>query len=472
MDSDKSKPTKPSPPKDGVLKSAKANPALQMLGIKYLKVPSPKWLAFWGVLSVVLGGIAYDKWQQKQQRKKYMGLVEPLGRPTFQPNQTVRKVRIYAAPPPNDFLNETLKYFRRFVKPILNSAAIDFELVTEDRQGRIRSTVAEEIRKLRRAKLGLPDEPEKKEETPKEIERKNPRSLLSVTPSYTMKLPPVDREEAEEATELKKVADLYQPNDVLGVTKQFADLPPMKVVSEDSQAATPQDAGGIVCIGRGAYKEYLHGVHEGLLGPLYEPERPKVPPPQPDKPLEEMSESERKKWDRQEKERLEDEADRPPFPYILPGEYASNVLAPELNLTHPDGARDENGVPYFFLQPVEELRLYSTAGFRKQPERIRRFYNKRAQQVEYNEWLYGLITKKHRPFQHSDIDWGILEEDDWPAKWVAKGIEKQSDWCRELVTDERVEQLMSVYERERINLDTLVAKDPPKVERERKGWVN
>ena len=31
-------------------------------------------------------------------------------------------------------------------------------------------------------------------------------------------------------------------------------------------------AGGIICVGRGAYKEYLSGVHEGLLGPLEKPQ--------------------------------------------------------------------------------------------------------------------------------------------------------------------------------------------------------
>ena len=62
--------------------------------------------------------------------------------------------------------------------------------------------------------------------------------------------------------ELKSRSDLYKAKDVLGLYKVFpADI---NVKSED--AIDDSSAGGIICVGRGAYKEYLSGVHEGLLG--------------------------------------------------------------------------------------------------------------------------------------------------------------------------------------------------------------
>lgn len=68
--------------------------------------------------------------------------------------------------------------------------------------------------------------------------------------------------------ELKSRSDLYKAKDVLGLYKVFpADI---NVKSED--AIDDSSAGGIICVGRGAYKEYLSGVHEGLLGPLEKPQ--------------------------------------------------------------------------------------------------------------------------------------------------------------------------------------------------------
>ena len=62
--------------------------------------------------------------------------------------------------------------------------------------------------------------------------------------------------------------DLYSPKDVLGLyyLKERID-------AREDDELNPMEAGGVICIGRGAYKEYMTVVDEGLLGPLEVPDR-------------------------------------------------------------------------------------------------------------------------------------------------------------------------------------------------------
>ncbi|KAG7884594.1 hypothetical protein KL938_001721 [Ogataea parapolymorpha] len=368
------------------------NPALQMLGIKKLKLPSRNWMIFWTVVAAVGGGIVYDKRQQSVLRAQYMEKAKHFGEQPFLPNQLPRKLRIYVAPPPNDFLSEGLKYLRRFCKPILNSAAIDFDIYTAERQGDIRHAVSEEIRQIRRSRLqtSAREEPE-------------------------AKIEPVD----PEAT--KPLKELFRPADILGIFKCTQQQP----LNYEDAGLSPEDAGGIITIGRGAFKEYINGVHEGLLGPLEKPEKKEEPV---------------------DSEEQKDEKKPEPVarPYIDPADYPSAPLAPELDFNN---LRDENGVPYFFTQPILALQNYNVAGFTKQPERIYRFYNKRYQLIEYNERLWGLITKNSRPFTPEDMKLLESEENDWPRRFVKESREKGSEWTREFVADPRVLQLLKVYEK-------------------------
>ncbi|KAG7810482.1 hypothetical protein KL921_002977 [Ogataea angusta] len=368
------------------------NPALQMLGIKKLKLPSRNWLIFWTVVAAVGGGIVYDKRQQSVLRAQYMEKAKHFGEQPFLPNQLPRKLRIYVAPPPNDFLSEGLKYLRRFCKPILNSAAIDFDIYTAERQGDIRHAVSEEIRQIRRNRLqtAAKEEPEPKVE-------------------------PVD----PEAT--KPLKELFRPADILGIFQCTQQQP----LSYEDAGLSPEDAGGIITIGRGAFKEYINGVHEGLLGPLEKPEKKEEP---------------------KDSEEQNDEKKPGPVarPYIDPADYPAASLAPELDFNN---LRDENGVPYFFTQPILALQNYNVAGFTKQPERIYRFYNKRYQLIEYNERLWGLITKNSRPFTPQDMKLLESEENDWPRRFVKESREKGSEWTRDFVADPRVLQLLRVYEK-------------------------
>lgn len=468
-----------------------SNPAFAMLGIRRIKLPSRNWSIFICVVSALVGGAAYDKYQQKIQRRQYMTFVKPLGQEPYDAGRLPRKIRIYAAPPPNDYLNETLKYFRRFVKPMLNSAGIDFELITEDRQGKIRNSVAKEIRKIRKDKLGLPEltaeqEQEKKQkeeaEKAKEGAQNRPKNMMNINPAFSMAMKDkkekpdyIEDEDPKDGT--KAVKDLYNPSDVLGLTKYLKDSPKIHVKSDDAEVANSQDAGGIICLGRGAYKEYITGVHEGLLGPLYEPERLRKIRHAREKKREEeikeeskLPEKKRRRKELEREEREKDDADKPELPYILPKEYPDYEIANELELGSPN-ATDDKGIPYFFTQPVLVLRIYAIAGITKLFERMRRFYTKRTQQIDYNESVYGLIKKKCRPMTVEDKNLMREEEDDWPAPWVKRGKEKHSEWCQDLEVDPKVTDILSVYERVPIDLSNVVPEKTKKEKKERKPWV-
>lgn len=392
-----------------------SNPAFAALGIKQFKLPSRNWLIFWSVVSTLSGGIIYDKWEQRRLRDEYMQKFSLNDKP-FDTLLRSRKLKIYVSPPPNDYLEESLKYLRRFVKPIINASGLDFEIITLEKQGDVRFKVAEEIRQLRR-KIASTDDPKLEvvaEETP------NPQQSIS--------------------QDVKKVSELYKPMDVIGLEKLFGSFEnrAQNVKSEDALVTDVRDAGGVVCIGRGAYKEYISGVHEGLLGPL-------------EKPVNDQSEE-------QSESEPESENKYAPKPFISPDDYDKLVPAPELGLDTLDWDDDEavakklqelrdpvTGVPYFFTQPILELRNYNVAGFTRQLERIWRFYHKRDQLIEYNELLAGVINREWCPFSMDKLDAGVEEENDWPHSWLETAKKNNSEWVREFKGDKRIIKLLSSY---------------------------
>jgi len=74
-----------------------------------------------------------------------------------------RKVTVYLAAPPGDGIQAAREHFRDYVKPLLNAAAVDFDVVEGRRMGELRHKVAEEIRGRRRGD----------EDGPLEVVRKN-----------------------------------------------------------------------------------------------------------------------------------------------------------------------------------------------------------------------------------------------------------------------------------------------------------
>lgn len=449
----------PQEPAKGPAKPAKkswSNPALRAMGISKISLPSRNWMIFWTVLASVGGGIWYDRHQQKQIRAKYMKEVERFGEELYANDRLPRRLSIFIAPPPDDFLDESMKHFRRYIKPVLNSAAIDFTVYTENRQGDIRSQVAESIRDLRRSRIE-----EKAKEEQKRREEAYAHSwkkwIKEDVPGAFGKLLP-KKSKPEDEGPLVNRQDLYSPKDVLGLYRIMGTFEPVRDDEKDIRLA-----GGVLCIGRGSYKEYMTGVHEGLLGPLEAPPVEEEPVKATEVTSSEQSEGvaastgndEKKTEDEGEKKEVEisdfgeNEGEKDlkpvPKPFISPKDYANAQLAPELDFAGV--IRNDKNVPVLFEQPISVFPLHKLRGFTNFPRKIYRFFTRRALAEEVTHKATDVVYADSRPFQYKDIFLGKEEELNWPKKWVERGKKKNSEWVQELEVDERVTSKMRVYER-------------------------
>ncbi|CAH6719674.1 mitochondrial import inner membrane translocase subunit Tim54p [[Candida] jaroonii] len=449
------------------VKKGWSNPALRMMGIPRLSLPSRNWMIFWGVLGTLGGAAYYDKLEQQRIRKEYMDKVSESGKQPYETSKLPRKLTVFIAPPPNDFLETSMVYFRRYVKPILNSASVDFDILVANKQGDIRTSVSERIRQLRR------DEIAKKEQElaakAQEAYEKSWTKFFTVTVPSTLKKPFVKEEIVDD---VKNRTELYTPKDVLGF---YYNNDMITAVREDSE--DPQAAGGVVCIGRGAFKEYIQGVHEGLLGPLEKPEEPEKPEIKLEEvkepelvsegttpvtesiadsveiPVESAQTAESTESTNSPKEPEKIEKDEPKEedaedetlikPFIDPKDYGKAMFAPEFK----DGLNLENNkVPVFFEQPIYVFKVPNILGFTNFPRKIYNWFNRRYVAEEFSEKTMHIINNKSRPFEPRDEYLAKEEELLWPKKWVEKGLSKNSEWVKEVVVDKRVTKHLRVYE--------------------------
>ena len=439
----------------GDVKPAKkswSNPALRAMGVPRISLPSRNWMIFWTLLASVGGGIYYDKKQQKAVRERYMKQVEKLGQETYGTGRLPRKLSIFIAPPPDDFLEESMRHFRRYIKPILNAAAIDFEVYTENRQGDIRAQVAEKIRQLRRDQIAKQAADEEKQ-AQIAYEKSWSKFWRESVPLALKKF----KKSEQEPEKYVSRQDLYTPTDVLGLYRITEPVSPARDHGDDALLC-----GGVVCIGRGAYKEYINGVHEGLLGPLEKPADPVPEVPEVPK-IEELelnlqesenastltdTESEKKApevADFAEKEgEGQKKQDPVPKPYILPSDYAQGELAPELDFEHV--IRNNKNVPVIFEQPLYVFPVPKLSGFLNMPRKIYRYFTTSEMAEEVSENTMCVVNGNSRPFEFKDKFLGKEEEVDWPKKWVERGKAKNSEWVQELEVDERVTSRMKVFD--------------------------
>ncbi|ODV94355.1 hypothetical protein PACTADRAFT_4297 [Pachysolen tannophilus NRRL Y-2460] len=442
------------------------NPAFEAMGLPRLKLPSRNWSIFWATLSLVGGAILYDKHQQKKIREEYMtkisldSQVGATGKP-FDIDRIPRKLTIFIAPPPSDYLEESLRIFRKYLKPIINSAAVDFEVFTEERQGDIRYKVAQDIRQLRKEYLarqgGNAKLPQEKAITALDATQKDesfikPTSVFHWSDNIKSSGPPVYDHETLEP--IAKLSTILTPRDLLGVFSKKMNIEQDVhggIVGEDELVSRPQDAGGVICIGRGAYKEYLTGLHEGLLGPLEEPQIKttakieEVPTEIADSDIATPSKIE-KEIEKEKNDEDEKKISPIPKPYITPSQYASAELAPELDLSVQ--LKNFKNEPAYFQQPILVVRSYNLLGFLNTPERIKRFFQKRYQTQEYCKEISSVIYECKRPMDLKDVDLCKEEETDWPKKWVEQGHEKQSLWVADLNADQRVVDHLYIFDSE------------------------
>lgn len=414
------------------------NPAFRMMGIPTLRLPSRNWMIFWSVVTVSISGIAYDKYKQKQIRNHYKDVVKPLSSGNLDVNKKPRKITVFIAPPPSDYLDTSLKVWKRYVKPILYYAGLDYEVIEEEKQGVIRTEVANRIRELRRQLRAAQNSSQKKDE------------LAAVQAGD-------DEFNAELA---KKFKSDFDYRDVMGI---FYNAPKPTVVYEDALNPDPSLAGGVICLGRGAYKEYITGLHEGLLGPLDPPEAPTDLPEnqkaeQGSEPNGQAADGETNdvlksteesaNGDKSEETEEDKKTDKHPVlkPFISPNEY-SEVEFP-VELSADSCIRDPSTqAPFLFHQAVLMIPIPNLIGFLNIPERIYRFYQKRHYAQAVSSAVADMVEQKGiRPFDYPhDLALGEEEEDDWPKSWIREGEKRKSEWTRELKADPRVIEYIRVY---------------------------
>ncbi|AGO12184.1 AaceriAEL177Cp [[Ashbya] aceris (nom. inval.)] len=415
-------------------KAGYSNPAFKAMGIPPLRLPGPKWCAFWLVVSAGVAGVVYDKREQRRIRDHYASLVKNQGAEHMDTWLKPRRLTVFVAPPPSDYLETSMKVWRRYVKRVLFEAGLDYEVFTEERQGVIRHEVAERIRQLRRDIVAAEAAEQRAVDEKRWLNR-----IRSWWRSEKLS------EEDLEGLRAQKFRDEFTYKQLLGVFYKNAPLREQKVWDADALVEDPVLAGGVICIGRGAYKEYIAGIHEGILGPLDPPAAPAVEPAEPsvapeesklnpEQPEPSSAEPESAATEAPE-EKSNDAPAPPPAPYVSPDEYSTLSFPQELtgDVRHPS-----THIPAVFHQPLLVIPVPNLSGFLQIPRKIYRFYTRRYYAEECCKAAAAMVLQSVRPFQPDDLNLGISEEEDWPRRWVEQGRERKSEWVQELKADDRV----------------------------------
>lgn len=120
------------------------------------KLPSRNWLIFLSVTTSIVAYYAYDRRECRRIRADYSSRVEHLAKDPLGTTDLPRKVIVYGAKWPGDEDHDkSLRFFRKYVKPVLIAAAVDYEMVSARRSGDLANRIVDEIKTRRRVDAGL-----------------------------------------------------------------------------------------------------------------------------------------------------------------------------------------------------------------------------------------------------------------------------------------------------------------------------
>ena len=274
-------------------------------------------MIFLTIVGSFSGALIYDRRQQKLAQRKWSKLVAHISNEKLPVEQTRRKLTVFLAAPPGDGLRVAREHFQEYVKPILVSAALDYEVVEGRREGEIRAGLAENIRKFRRR-----------------------------------------------AGEASQVVEEDSTESAIAETRRR-----MGVYEE------PGPKGDLV-IGRHAWKEYIRGLHEGWLGPL-DPPSPvsassdeetitlPVDEPSSESSTDSTADTEQKDPNALKKGGKSEESSksrRPTPPFVAPAQYSSRSIP----ITLPSTFEGSSPIPFPHI-----------LGFLNTPIRLYRFLTRR-----------------------------------------------------------------------------------------------
>ncbi|ODV88916.1 hypothetical protein CANCADRAFT_20078, partial [Tortispora caseinolytica NRRL Y-17796] len=206
---------------------------------------------------------------------------------------------------------------------------------------------------------------------------------------------------------------------------------PDELLQPLNELLTRDNTGGVLCIGRGAYREYIDGVHEGWLGPTdntSEAADEAVKKTAIENPTETAAETAAETTEVKEK----NEPKKVPKAWIRPADYNEAEIDPRIKDMVPD--------------PVAYVPQQHILGFRNTPLRTYWYFTRRHLADRVGEATAAAVIGSTRAWREEDSLKGIEEVANWPTKWKRTAEEKGSEWIQPLVTDARVTEHLKVYE--------------------------
>ncbi|KAK3848089.1 MAG: mitochondrial import inner membrane translocase subunit Tim54 [Linnemannia gamsii] len=118
------------------------------------KLPSRGWMIFWTTFGTIGGLVVRDHYLTVAAKKRVADRVDILAKQSCGVQDMPRKVTVYITAPPGDGIHKTRHYFKAFVKPVFDAAAVDYEVKEGLAEGQIQAMVAADVRKKRRVAAG------------------------------------------------------------------------------------------------------------------------------------------------------------------------------------------------------------------------------------------------------------------------------------------------------------------------------
>ncbi|KAL9607374.1 MAG: hypothetical protein Q9167_007706 [Letrouitia subvulpina] len=256
------------------------NPAFRMPNFKF-KAPSRNWVIFLSLTCSFTAAVLYDRFHKRRAQQRWCNTVSHIAQEPLPTNQMPRKITVFLSAPPGDSLRAAREHFHEYIKPVLVAGAMDWDVVEGRKEGDVRASYAERIRKKRR--------------------KRGEKSELNT---------------------------------------ESPDEDQIQVLREKVGTKEWEGAQGDLVLGRNTWKEYLQGLHEGWLGPL----NPPPPAPEAlesttdPKPSTQEDDSNANSPGQSDLPQPEPEKSLPPSqlpPYILPSAYSTCSLPPSIPESFP-----------------------------------------------------------------------------------------------------------------------------------------
>ncbi|KAI9597019.1 inner membrane protein import complex subunit Tim54-domain-containing protein [Syncephalis fuscata] len=120
------------------------------------KLPSPKMSAFLATVGTLFGIKVYDKRECRAIQDRFKEQARVKADAPMAVNEQPRRVEVYLVPPPGDGLYKPVEYFDRWVKPIWDAAAMDYDLIKCKHAGQAHHRAREAVKWRRHHSLAQP----------------------------------------------------------------------------------------------------------------------------------------------------------------------------------------------------------------------------------------------------------------------------------------------------------------------------